>query len=138
MKRFKGNNSVISLFVSGQLNNVTNISKVLTVAESELITVPKLLSFSHELQYTLAAIWGTFLVVGSYFRYIFYKYLYEQHKNKSKKTIDRLFLVIALLHHIFIITATIEVTLKVFGQSTLKIFQIFNKSNGTIKLGDIR
>ena len=119
MKGFKRNSDIIVRFANRQLTNLSEFDNTITISESEDITVPKLLSYSNELQYTLMTIWWSFLLIGSYFRYIFYKYLYQQYKNKSKKTIDRLLLVIAVLHHLFIIFATIEVTLKVLNYQWL-------------------
>ena len=122
MKGFKRNSDIIVRFVNRQLTNVSEFDNAITISESEDITVPKLLNYSNELQYTLVTIWWSFLLIGSYFRYIFYKYLYQQYKNKSKKTIDRLLWVIAVLHHLFIIFATVEVTLKVLN------YQLLNNS----------
>ena len=119
MKGNKINSGIILRFVNKQLTNGSEFDYAIIISESEDITVPKLLSYSYELQYTLVTIWWSFLLIGSYFRYIFYRYLYEQYKNKSKKTIDRLLLVIALLHHLFIFFATIEVTLKVLNYQWL-------------------
>ena len=119
MKGFKRNSGFIIRFINSQLTKENEFNNAIRISESELITVPTLLNYSYELQYTLVIIWWSFLLIGSYLRYIFYRYLYKQHKNKSKKTIDRLLLVIALLHHLFIFACTLDVTLKVLNYQWL-------------------
>ena len=109
---------------TNQLSFTNDFNYGIIIDEGEHITFAKLLNFSHELQYTIASIWWVSLVIGSFFRYILYSYYYQQYKEKSVKTIDRLLVVIALVEHLTIGQITIDVTLKVIN------IRLLNESSG--------
>ena len=102
-------------FLNRKLTNINNFNEPLTIIDGELITLPKLINLSEELIYTILIAHWVFLIIGSYFRHIFYKHIYQEHKENSKKTIDRFTLVIALVQHLHIFCSTIEVTVKVLN-----------------------
>ena len=115
MKRIQTNRSIIFGFGKRYLTNINYFNDPLTIINSELITLPKLTNLSEELIYTILIAHWVFLIIGSYFRHIFYKHLYQEHKENSKKTIDRFTLVIALVQHLHIFFGTIEVSVKVLN-----------------------
>ena len=111
MNSFEQNKSFNLGLVPKQLRTVNYFDYGIIVDQSEHILIPKLLYFSHELQYTIVSIWWVSLVIGTYFRCVLYSFLYQKYKEKSLKTIDRLCLVIALIQHFFIGWATFDTTL---------------------------
>ena len=119
MNRFEQNNTFNLGFVTKQLSLINYFDYGIIVDKSEHILVPKIIYFSHELQYTIASIWWVCLVIGSYFRFVLYSNLYQKYKEKSLKTIDRLCLVIALVQHYHIGSGTFDVTLKVINNKWL-------------------
>ena len=120
MKRVPKNQSISLHFVNEQLTDVNNFDQAFVITDSEIITLPKLLNFSNDLKYTIVTVYWVVLLIGSYFRYIFYKHLYQQYKEKSVKTVDRFILVIALIQHVGIFVGAIEVTLKVLNIEWLR------------------
>ena len=119
MNGFEENNTFNLGIVTKQLSFENNFDYGIIVDKSEHILVPKIQYFSHELQYTIVSIWWVCLVIGCYFRSIFYSNLYQKYKEKSLKTIDRLCLVIALVQHFHIGWATFDATLKVINNKWL-------------------
>ena len=118
MKKYKETLSLGLGTVYKEFANLNVFDNALNISESEHVALPKLLNQSHELQYTAITIYWTCLIVGSYFRFILYRYLFQQYKEKSVKTIDRLILVIALVPHLHILISAIDITLKVFDISS--------------------
>ena len=120
MKKIPENQSISFQFLNGQLTDVNNFNQAFVITDSEIITLPKLLNFSNNLKYTIVTVHWVVLLIGSYFRYIFYKYLYQQYNEKSVKTVDRFVLVIALIQHLRTSIGAIEVTLKVLNIEWLR------------------
>ena len=128
-------NKLINLGYFAEESGVNNDwNNVITAIETESIIQPKVLNHSLALQYSLVGAHWIFLTIGSYFRLILYRYFYDQFKQKSIKTIDRLILVLAILHHLSVFFASIEITLKVLnipwlGESTFGYAGCIFKSN---------
>ena len=120
MKTIRENRSISLLFSDKQLTDINDFNHVFIITDSEIITLPKLLNFSNDLIYTLVTVHWVVLLIGSYFRYIVYEYLYQQYKEKSVKTVDRFILVIALIQHLGILFGAIEITLKVLNIEWLR------------------
>ena len=123
MKKLNENKPINLGFVAEELGINNDFNNIVTAIETESIIQPKLLNHSLVLQYSLVGVHWIFLVIGSYFRLILYRYFYDQFKQKSIKTIDRLILVLAILHYISVFFAATDITLKVLniqwlGEST--------------------
>ena len=115
MKKLDENKLINLGFITEALGINNDWNNVVTAIETESILQPKLLNHSYVLQYSLVGVHWIFLAIGSYFRLILYRYFYGQFKQKSIKTIDRLILVLAILHHLSIFFGTTEITLKVLN-----------------------
>ena len=124
MSSLEQNKSFNLGLVPKQLRITKYLDYKITVYESEHILIPKIQYFSHELQYSILSIWWVCLVIGSYFRYVLYSFLYQKYKTKSLKTIDRLCLVIALVQHFHIGWATFDATLKVIELSESPVLSL--------------
>ena len=83
----------------------------LLILETKNLSIPGLLKHSKSFQALLCGIDWTLTIFGSYFKYILYEYIFDQYKKKEVHPIDILTLVLALSHHIAVITQTIWVTL---------------------------
>ena len=115
MARIVKNRSISFGTVDRLSIDINNFNEVLTITDGELLTMPKLLSFSHDLIFILITSYWGFLIIGSYFRYIFYKCIYQDYRAGSRRTVDRFTLAIALIHHLSIFLSSIEVTIKVLN-----------------------
>ena len=121
MKRLDKDTSINLGFEAEGINNALN--NIVTAIETESIIQPKLLNHSYVLQYFLLGAYWIFFAIGSYFRLILYRYFYDQYKQRSIKTIDRLILVLTILHHLAMFFAATDITLRVLniqwlGEST--------------------
>ena len=67
--------------------------------------------------------WSLFFI-GSYFKFIIYKFLWEKRKQKSSKTIDVLICVTAIMQHLYAFLLTTERTLRHTDSS----FEIYKHS----------
>ena len=64
------------------------------------------------------SVWSLFLI-GSYFRYILYKYMFQQYKTKELGSINILTLVIAVLNHVNSLLNVLYNTLVIINNDTL-------------------
>ena len=62
--------------------------------------------------------WISFLI-GSYFRWIMYQYMFEQYKEKEFTPVSKLSLVVALVQHLQQVVAEITITLVVWHDGSL-------------------
>ena len=87
------------------------------ILDSENILWPDVLYLSKSLQWSICGFCWIAILVGSYFRHILYKYLYNRYKKKDFKYIDVLTLVAAVAHHFSIIFHAILITLIVLQEA---------------------
>ena len=92
-------------------------SKIDIVSAQSVIT-PEFVSIPHYVQWTVCAFGWLNVVVFSHFRYIVYKYFWDQYKGKDLTPINALTLVVCLFQHIFVVTfQSYETLIMIFGIS---------------------
>ena len=103
-------NYTISLgYIGAQTQNNPDFS--IYVLKADLVTVPGRLKQPIVLQWTSVILGWLFTVIGSYFRYILYRYLFKKYKAKEFTPIDLLILVASTIQHVLIVCAVINATL---------------------------
>ena len=99
-----------------QSNNISSEERF-HIFDSENILWPDVLKLSKSLQWSICGFCWIAILVGSYFRHVLYKYLYNQHKKKDFKYLDVLTLVAAVAHHLSIIFHAILITIIVLQEA---------------------
>ena len=70
------------------------------VIEAKAGILPNILQLPKTIQWlTIVGGWLLFLI-GTYFRFIFYEYLFQQYKKKELTIVNKLSLIVCLLHHL--------------------------------------
>ena len=99
-----------------QSNNITPEERF-HIFDSENILWPDVLKLSKSFQWSICGFCWIAFFLGSYFRHIFYKYLFDQHKKKDFKYLDVLTLVHAVAHHLSIIFHAILISIIVLQEA---------------------
>ena len=81
------------------------------ILEAHSVTLPPLLNLDKHIQWITCGFCWLFLLIGSYFRFLLYSFLYGSYKGKDNKPIDVLILVLTLIQHINIALFVIRLTL---------------------------
>jgi len=84
---------------------------VIEILDAHSINRTPLLSLDKNIQWTIVGFCWLFLLIGTYFRYLLYSFLYGSYKAKDNKPIDKLILVLTLIQHISIVLVVIRITL---------------------------
>ena len=90
------------------------------ILQAEDAMRPHVLGIQKEFQWTICGIVWVFILVGSYFRYILYSYLWQRHKMKESKPIDILILVATVIKHANIVSFVLGTTLMVLNDTSLE------------------
>ena len=90
------------------------------VLSANVVTIPEFMHLSKNLQWTLCSIGWASVVIVSYFRFIVYKYLFEQYKMKELTQINLLTLVVCMAQHLFVVVLQIHETIIVWNDRTLE------------------
>ena len=106
--------------LSLELNSVQDgLHPFIYIHEAEDVMWPDVLQRSKHLQWlTLLVTWVPVLI-GTYFRYILYDYIFEQYKKKELTLVNKISLVISLTHHLQIIMVSLTTTLMILHGDNL-------------------
>ena len=86
-------------------------NSTIQILEADSIITPVVLKLDKHIQWVVCGICWAFVLIGTYFRYFLYSFLFESYKSKESKPIDTLILVISLIQHINIVLFVIRLTL---------------------------
>ena len=116
MEQFLNNNNIpLGLHQNGEWNNAS-----VFIVEAEDAAYPEQLFRSETSQWVNVCLsWIFVIIVGTYFRFVLYEYLYEQYRKKEFTTINALTLVTALLQHLGLVVITFSRTMIVLTGSSL-------------------
>ena len=102
--------------------NETYMSCSMYILEAEDSIRPNVLSRSKTIQWISVGMAWLFVIIGTYFRSIFYGYLLDQYRCKEFTPINCLSLVVSIVQHLGIITVTFTTTSIVFTDDSLATF----------------
>ena len=88
-----------------------DISFGIEILEADIVIIAYLVRLDKPVQWVVCAVAWLLLLIGTYFRYILYSFLFDSYKAKENKPIDKLILVITLVQHINILSFLIRLTL---------------------------
>ena len=103
-----------------KLNQTHNeLDFVIDAVETENLIMPNI--FLRSKRWQMASVVGQWIsvLIGSYFRFIMYEYLFEQYKKKELTPVNKLSLVVVLVQHLQQVLAAITVTLMVLNDDSL-------------------
>ena len=105
----------VDLLFNQTLMNSSNTSEdgLIHILDFKSMLRPDILTISKPFQWLICGICWIVIVIGSYFRHILYKYLFDQYKQKESRPIDILTLVLTTSHHLAIVLHAILLTLMV-------------------------
>ena len=111
-------NQTISLNL--ERNNTHNdFQSWIYVVEANDYMSPRLLEKPEKIQwFTLSGYWFSILI-GTYFRFIVYEYLFQQHKNQELTAVNKLSLVGILTQHLSRASITLALTVTVLNGESL-------------------
>ena len=92
------------------------------VVDARDFVSPRILEWPKEIQWLLLSVFWFLFIIGTYFRFIFYEYLFQQYKNKELTEVNKLSLVICLTHHLCIVSVSLVPTLTVLNGESLDKF----------------
>ena len=129
------------LLLDQNLMNSKNNSAdgLIHILDSKSMVRPDILTISKPFQWFICVICWIVIVIGSYFRHILYKYLFDQYKQKESRPIDILTLVLTTSHHLTIVFHAILLTLIVLMNTNVNDilgnwFCVFSKAIVTFDL----
>ena len=93
---------------------------VMDVLSANIVTIPEFMHLSKNLQWTFCWIGWASVVFVSYFRFIVYKYLFEQYKMKTLTPINLLTLVVCIAQHLYVVVLQIHETVVAWNDRTLE------------------
>ena len=70
------------------------------ILEADNVTIPVVLRLQKQVQWLICVIGWLMVLIGSYFRYILYTYLFEQYKIKEVTPINVLIVVASVIQHV--------------------------------------
>ena len=112
-------NETIALgFADGQTQNIYDL--FIRILEADLATRPGLLKRQKEIQLVGCGICWLLILIGSYFRYFLYTYLFEEHKIKESTPIDVLILVGSIVQHVGVVVLVLWGTMIVSTGTSLE------------------
>ena len=116
MKQFLDNNSIpLGLHQNGERTNAS-----VFIFEAEDAAYPEQLFRSETSQWANVSLsWIFVMIVGTYFRFVLYEYLYEQYRENDFTTINALTLVTSLLQHLGLFVITFSRTMIVLTGTSL-------------------
>jgi len=92
-----------------QAKNYFNFT--IQILEADSIITPVVLKLDKHIQWVVCGICWAFVLIGTYFRYFLYAFLFDSYKAKESKPIDTLILSRSLIQHINIVLFVIKLTL---------------------------
>jgi hypothetical protein len=98
------------------------------ILDSKLLLKQKTSILPDHLQSLVIILSWTLFSVGSYFKFIIYKYFLEKYRNKSSKPIDILIIVTAIIQHVFTFLSITERTIR----HTESWFELYEKSGACV------
>ena len=90
------------------------------IFEADDVTKPVFLRLQKLIQWAFCVIAWLIILVGSYFKYILYKYLFEQYKLKELSPINILIISASAVQHVSIVLFVLGITLVVIGDASLE------------------
>ena len=81
------------------------------ILEADSIITPVVLKLDKHIQWIACGICWVFVLIGTYFRYFLYSFLFDSYKSKESKPIDILILIISLVQHCNVVFFVIRLTL---------------------------
>lgn len=103
--------------VGNQFGNESDL--VIYILEAESVIIPKLLKLSKQVQMIVFMVIWSLILIGSYFKAVLYKYLYEKYTSKSFNNIDTLILVESIVRHVQVILSGTVLTILFLNDSLL-------------------
>ena len=99
--------------------NESGIGWLMYIQEAEEAVIPNVLRRSKTMQWTIVGMAWLFVIIGTYFRSVFYGYVIERYKSKEFTPINSLTLIVNINHHLGIIIVTSTTTTIVFNEGSL-------------------
>ena len=99
--------------------NESGIGWLMYIQEAEEAVIPNVLRRSKTMQWTIVGMAWLFVIIGTYFRSVFYEYVIERYKSKEFTPINSLTLIVNINHHLGIIIVTSTTTTIVFNEGSL-------------------
>ena len=99
--------------------NESGIGWLMYIQEAEEAVIPNVLRRSKTMQWTIVGMAWLFVIIGTYFRSVFYGYVIERYKSKEFTPINSLTLIVNINHHLGIIIVTSTTTIIVFNEDSL-------------------
>ena len=111
-------NKVLPLTNFSESEFLDDIYSQINIVSAQSVITPEFVSIPLHVQWTVCAFGWLNVVVFSHFRYIVYKYFWDQYKGKELTPINALTLVVCLFQHIFVVTfQSYETLIMLFGIS---------------------
>jgi hypothetical protein len=106
----------LSLNVTTQNYNDPRIQ----IIEADNAIQMDMLKFPKQFQYGICGVLWLLILIGSKFRYVLYKYIFDQYRSKELTSINILTLVVALVDHVRIVLLVLYGTLMIISDSSLQ------------------
>ena len=94
-----------------QLGTDNNYNLIIEILDAHSINIVPVLKLDKYIQWIILGFCWLFLLIGTYFRYLLYSFLYGSYRDKANKPMDTLILVLTLMQHISIASFVIGLTL---------------------------
>ena len=111
----------LSISLAPDFNSVENRADfVIHIIRASDAMMDSILGIPKTSQWVLLGICWIIILIGSYFKYIVYKYLYLKHKLKDFKPINILILINAIIDHLTVLSLALTYTLVIITETSLK------------------
>ena len=113
----------LSISLALDFNNVENKGDFfIHIISARDAMMDSILGMPKMLQWVMLGICWIIILIGSYFKYMVYKYLYLKHKTKDFKPINILILVNAIIDHLTVLSLALTYTLVITTDTSSKDF----------------
>ena len=88
----------------------TYLDFTIHILEADSATTPRIFQLDKHIQWIICGICWAFVIIGTYFRYLLYSFLFDSYKSKESKPIDTLIYIISLIKKINILILVTSLT----------------------------
>ena len=116
------NETMLINLESDELQN--NFSSRIEIVKVEDFLYPAILKRTKLSQWVIVFLFWLPIIIGTYFRFIIYEYMFRQYKSKELTEVNKLMLVVRLTNHLFIVCIPFATTLMVINGESLDQFTV--------------